>query len=160
MERLAGTSGSLKKMSFRVTRKVEIAAWAGQAEDDLVDLRRAGPFKGQGKLLECAEAGLLQAWQTGDADEIKAAMTEFRTKYMGDLLKHATVSQAEKADYRQWLKHFAKWLYSTDHITLEYGIEYDGVDIRKLSSGTLQNIEVLRVAKRRSFGADRDCHAR
>jgi len=136
MERLAGTSGSLEKMSFRVTRKVEIAAWAGQAEDNLVDLRRAGPFKGQGKLLEYAEEVLLQAWRTGNAEATKTAMTEFRTKYMGDLLKHATVSRAEKADYRQWLKHFAKWLYSTDHITLEYGIEYDGVDIRKLSPGT------------------------
>ena len=27
-------------------------------------------------------------------------------------------------------------LYSTDHISIEYGIRYDGVDIRKLSPGT------------------------
>src|SRR3546814_11266329 len=31
---------------------------------------------------------------------------------------------------------FRSWLFSTDHIEIRYGIEYDGVDIRKLSPGT------------------------
>src|SRR4051812_14917777 len=29
-----------------------------------------------------------------------------------------------------------QWLYSTDHIDIRYGIDYDGIDIRKLSPGT------------------------
>ena len=28
------------------------------------------------------------------------------------------------------------WLYSTDHIAIRYSVDYDGVDIRKLSPGT------------------------
>lgn len=28
------------------------------------------------------------------------------------------------------------WLYSTDHITVSYGLQYDGVDIEQLSPGT------------------------
>lgn len=136
MDRLAGTSGSLKKMSFRVSRNVDISAWASQAEEHLLDLRLQGPFRGQGTLLERAEQILLEAWKTGDSSAVKSAMETFRSTYMADLLQHAPVSKSEKTEYRDWLKKFAKWLYSTDHITLEYGIEYDGVDIRKLSPGT------------------------
>ena len=39
-------------------------------------------------------------------------------------------------EYRTWTKRFAKWLYSTEHIHVRYRIDYDGVDIRKLSPGT------------------------
>lgn len=136
MDRLADTTGSLQKMSFRVSRKVDISAWAARAEENLLDLRRLGPFKGQGTLLEKAESALLEAWQSGDATAVKTAMEGFCSTYLSDLLQHATVSKSEKASYRDWLKQFAKWLYSTDHITLEYGIEYDCVNIRKLSPGT------------------------
>ena len=31
---------------------------------------------------------------------------------------------------------FAKWLFSTDHIQIEYSIDYEGTDISKLSPGT------------------------
>lgn len=136
MDRLAGTSGSLQKMSFRVSRNVDISAWASEAEEHLLDLRLQGPFRGQGTLLERAEGILREAWKNGDASAVKSAMETFRSTYMADLLQHAPVSKSEKQEYRDWLKKFAKWLYSTDHITLEYGIEYDGVDIRKLSPGT------------------------
>ena len=34
------------------------------------------------------------------------------------------------------MKRFAQWLFSTDHIAIRYGIDYEGVDIRKLSPGT------------------------
>ncbi len=34
------------------------------------------------------------------------------------------------------LKRFAQWLYGTSHISIRYSIDYDGVDIRKLSPGT------------------------
>lgn len=40
------------------------------------------------------------------------------------------------AGYRSWLKQFAQWLYSTSHIQVRYSIDYDGVDISKLSPGT------------------------
>jgi hypothetical protein len=42
----------------------------------------------------------------------------------------------QKQEFRAWLKQFAQWLFSTDHITVRYEISYDGVDIRKLSPGT------------------------
>lgn len=44
--------------------------------------------------------------------------------------------QKADADFRAWAKGFAQWLYSTDHIAIQYSVDYDGVDIRNLSPGT------------------------
>ena len=44
--------------------------------------------------------------------------------------------KADKKNFHAWAMRFAKWLYSTDHIQINYGIDYDEVDIRKLSPGT------------------------
>ena len=37
---------------------------------------------------------------------------------------------------RTWYKAVTAWLYSTGHIKLRYGIEYDGIAIERLSPGT------------------------
>lgn len=134
--RLAGAGGALSKLAFSVTRTADAAAWAQRGEDELVDLRRQGPFKGKGTLQQIAEQDLKPAWEAGDRGAISAAMTGFRKTYVGDLLEHARVSKADQAEYRAWLKRFAQWLYSTDHITIRYSVDYDGIDIRKLSPGT------------------------
>ena len=46
------------------------------------------------------------------------------------------MAHSEQREFRAWLKRFAHWLFSTDHIGIQYGIEYDGLDIQKLSPGT------------------------
>lgn len=63
-------------------------------------------------------------------------MVEFRRRYQADLLSHSPMAHSEQVEFRGWLKRFAQWLFNTDHIDIQYGIEYDGVDIRKLSPGT------------------------
>jgi energy-coupling factor transporter ATP-binding protein EcfA2 len=63
-------------------------------------------------------------------------MAEFRRLYQKDLLDHSPVAHTDQAEFRAWSKRFAQWLFSTDHIAIRYGIDYDGVDIRKLSPGT------------------------
>jgi energy-coupling factor transporter ATP-binding protein EcfA2 len=63
-------------------------------------------------------------------------MAEFRNRYQDELLDHATVSKTNPVDLRARSKRFAQWLYSTDHIEIRYGIDYDGIEIRKLSPGT------------------------
>ena len=136
MKRLSSATETLQKLAFAVFRTADVRAWANAAETDLVDLRRQGPFRGKGSLSELADATLKEAWETGNPEIVGDAMTQFRTEYQNDLLDHATVSQTDAARHRQWLKRFAHWLYSTDHIALNYGINFDGVDIRKLSPGT------------------------
>ena len=63
-------------------------------------------------------------------------MSKFREDHDTALMDGAPVPKAEEANYREWSKRFAKWLYSTDHISINYGIHYEGVDIQNLSPGT------------------------
>ncbi len=136
MARLAASSGTLKKLSFSVARIANVEQWASEAEDGLIDLRKAGSFRGKGTLLQKANEVLKGAWETGDSAAVRAAMAEFRRIYQKDLLDHSPVAHTDQLEFRAWSKRFAQWLFSTDHISIRYGIHYDGVDIRKLSPGT------------------------
>jgi len=132
--RLETAGGTLARLSFTVTRVADVAAWAKRGEA-LFDLR-GGPFKGIGSLEKEARMMLLSAWTTGDAASVSQAMTDFRTKRQDALLEKAPYERTDQINYRPWARSFAQWLYSTDHIAIEYGINYDGIDIRKLSPGT------------------------
>jgi hypothetical protein len=136
LTRLQKSSGTLRKLSFTVTRVVDADAWGVVAEEKLIDRRKSGPFSGRGTLVGLANTELKPAWEKGDGLQVQAAMTTFVTKYWKDFLIHAPYATTEKAEYRSWLQQFAHWLYSTDHISVRYEIEYDRLDIRKLSPGT------------------------
>lgn len=133
--RLGAATGATAKLTLSVVRKIDLAAWASQGEG-LLDLRKATPFQGRGKLRRLAEEMLEPAWRAGDAVAVGKAMTEFQSAHVKDLPAVSAIPPTEQANYRDWLQRFAKWLYSTDHISLQYSIDYDGVDIRKLSPGT------------------------
>ncbi len=136
MARLASSSGTLRKLSFSVSRVVDADTWGDFAEDKLIDCRRAGPFYGRGSLMKVANSELKPAWEVGSAVEVQAAMARFITKYSKDILAHAPYVPTQKQEFRAWSRQFAHWLFSTDHISVRYEIAYDGVDIRKLSPGT------------------------
>lgn len=127
--------GTLQKLSFNVLRTADVARWA-EAGEELLDLRRQGPFRGEGKLAAAAVQALKPAWETGSADDVVEAMKRFRETYQKDLFAHAPVPRSDAIEFRAWLKRFARWLYATDHIAVRYSVDYDGIDIRKLSPGT------------------------
>jgi len=135
MARLTESAGTLKKLSFSVARHVDIDQWANEAEEELLDLRK-GDFRGRGTLAQKAREVLKAAWETGDSAAVVRAMAEFRRLHQKALLEHSPVAQTDQAAFRNWSKRFAQWLYSIDHIGINYGIQYDGVDISKLSPGT------------------------
>jgi hypothetical protein len=135
MARLKQAGGTLKNLCFSVTREADVGRWAAAGEE-LLDLRRQGPFKGRGTLRQIAEVALKPAWEDGDAYDVNAAMVSFRTDHQDALLEHSPVPRSDQADYREWSKRFAKWLFSTEHIRIQYSVDYDGIDIRKLSPGT------------------------
>ena len=136
MARLAAATGTLEKLSFSVARVADVEKWADQAEEKLIDLRKGGAFRGKGTLLQKANKVLKSPWETGKSADVVAAMAQFRRRYQKDLLDHSPMAHSEQVEFRAWLKRFAQWLFSTDHISIQYGVEYDGVDIRKLSPGT------------------------
>ena len=136
MARLAEGTETLKKLSFSVARVADVEQWAEKAEEGLIDLRKRGAFRGAGTLLQKTNEVLKTAWEIGTSADVVTAMAEFRRLYQTDLLNHSPMAHSEQAEFRGWLKRFAQWLFNTDHIDIQYGIEYDGVDIRMLSPGT------------------------
>lgn len=127
--------GALGKLTFSVRRVVDIDGWAQRGEE-LLDLRKAGPFRGKGALLEAAKKLLLHPWQSGDADDVATAMATFRDEHAKDLIAHAPVAREEVDEFRAWLQKMTDWLHSTDHVQVAYGVGYEGVEIERLSPGT------------------------
>lgn len=142
VEQLECYEGTLRSLSFTVKRVAEVEKWAKFAEVSLFD-RRGGPFKGKGTLTDIAEEKLKSSWETGTKEDVSAAMTAFRDTYEKELLERAPYQDSKSQEYREWARRFAKWLYGTSHIKIEYGILYNGVDIRKLSPGTRGIVLVL-----------------
>lgn len=136
MQRLESSSGTLKKLSFSVRRIADVAAWGTIAEERLLDRRISGPFQGRGSFIDLAEVTFKSVWETGSANDVQEAMSNFTNEYMTRILGHAPYPRSQDVEFREWLKSFAQWLFSTDHIHVRYEISYDGVDIRKLSPGT------------------------
>lgn len=136
MARLTSATGTLRKLSFSVSRVVDLEAWGSEAEEHLIDRRKAGPFQGRGALTSVAGSVLKPAWQSGQAADVQQAMTDFIAKYTRALLDHAPYVPTQQLEFRAWSKRFAHWLFGTEHIAVRYEIAYDGVDIRKLSPGT------------------------
>nr|WP_229506324.1 AAA family ATPase [Massilia sp. BJB1822] len=136
MVRLAAMSGTLKKLSFRVSRTVDVTTWSSIGESNLIDCRKAGDFFGRGSLEKLAKEKLLPAWEHGTAQEVQVSMSAFIANHAKALRAHAPYAPAEQEAYREWSKQFAHWIFSTDHLSVRYEILYDGIDIRKLSPGT------------------------
>nr|WP_217483108.1 AAA family ATPase [Burkholderia lata] len=130
-ERIAQSAGSLSKLSFSVRRTIDLAEWAAKGES-LLDLRKTGPFRGRGELLTRAKEKLLEPWSTGDAATAAAALFEFVKTNEAGLRMHIPDGQG----FRDWAREVSDWLYSTEHISVGYGLQYDGVDIEQLSPGT------------------------
>jgi hypothetical protein len=131
---MSGDSAALAGLEFTVQRRIDLNAWvtAGEA---LLDLRKGERFRGHGALFKHAEQHLLQAWTSGAAQHVAAAMDAFRAEFQRDLLDAmpASISIEQR---NEWIQSVAAWLYATSHIAIQYGIEYDGVAIEQLSPGT------------------------
>jgi ABC-type lipoprotein export system ATPase subunit len=131
---LGDAAGALSKLDFVVQRLVNLDAWV-KAGENLLDLRKETKFRGHGALRTEAESHLLQAWRFGTAEDVGAAMDAFRVKFQPDLVK-AMPGSVSPDGRPVWLQSVGAWLYDTSHISIEYGIQYDGVAIEQLSPGT------------------------
>lgn len=124
-QQLAGEGANEKRLEFYVRRHVDVSAWVARGEG-LLDLRKAGTFRGHGTLEQQASE-LMPAWREGGAAEVAAAMQCFIDASIKDLVQ----ARLPEVSYQD----LGRWLFSTDHVSLEYGIKYDGVDLSRLSPG-------------------------
>ncbi|MBN3790101.1 TrlF family AAA-like ATPase [Burkholderia sp. Ac-20353] len=129
-QRIAADTGSMARLAFTVKRNVDIEGWS-EAGEGLLDLR-TGPFRGRGQVLLAAKGTLMSAWQTGSSDEAATALLEFVKANEENLRAH----QPDNLEFREWARRISDWLYSTEHITVGYSLQYDEVEIEQLSPGT------------------------
>lgn len=132
---LASQTGSLRKLTFKVRRIADTAKWAAVGEE-LVDTRTQGDFRGRGSLLAIANDKLKNVWETGTSAQVAQALADFKAAYDVKIDNQANVDKRDKAAYNEWGAKVTNWLYNTDHISIEYSIQYDGVDLQQLSPGT------------------------
>ena len=116
----------LAKLTFSVERVVDHERWAAAGEE-LFDLRRP-PLAGRGTLAAKARETLLGAWTGGSADEVASAMRAFYDEIVRPAYAHLALGVSAR--------DVGNWFYATDHISVRYGIEYEGVPIGRLSPGT------------------------
>lgn len=134
---LDGFGPTVARLSLSVRRKANLDAWVAHAEKHLIDLRKSGPFRGTGGLRPIAEAALLPAWETGDAAAAAAAIQAFSHEHSSALRDHAPSEIREGDDsYRDWEREVSKWLYGVSHIAVSYNLEYDGLNVERLSPGS------------------------
>lgn len=133
--RLVGEEGALAKLAFEVRRTADIERWAKEGET-LIDTRKAGAFRGNGKLAELATAQLKTIWETGTPEAIAAAMSRFLETYRDDFRLQSIQDPADREAYRRWASDLSRWFYSVDHINIAYGVQYDQTEIDQLSPGT------------------------
>jgi hypothetical protein len=126
---------SVAKLRLSVRRRVDVDSWAAEGES-LLDLRTTGAFHGAGEMARIARETLMEAWETGDGRQAAQAIQRFSLQYSDSLRAQSRVPRNDEKAYREWEQRVARWLYSVDHMRLVYSLEYEGLDVQRLSPGT------------------------
>lgn len=126
---------SVAKLNLSVRRRVNLDAWVQQGEA-LIDLRTVGDFKGAGQMRKLVEDALLQVWESGNGAAAAKAIQKFSVDHSDSLRAQSNAPRGDERAYREWERKVSRWLYSVDHIEVTYSLEYDGLDVARLSPGT------------------------
>ncbi len=128
---LEQAQGALGKLQFVIQRHVDLEGWCAKGEQFL-DLRKEGPFRGKGTLQSEVRNALEAVWLSGTPIDVATAIDAFMSLHADKIRTH----RLDSMEPSEWNRHISEWLHSTDHITVEYGLQYGGVDIEHLSPGT------------------------
>lgn len=120
-----------KQLEFSIRWIVDVESWIKRGMD-LFDQRRSIPYGSMEGVTKAAQDILVPAWVSGDSTEVGLALDkfidEFRKEEYGSPRKYLR-SDATFVDLLQWI-------YGVEHVSLIYGLKYNGVDLEKLSPGT------------------------
>jgi energy-coupling factor transporter ATP-binding protein EcfA2 len=116
-----------RSLALVVRRRADIDAWVAQGEK-LFDMRKRHEVTEPGAIYRLATDHLVRVWE-GDADPV-AALAAVQAA-LGDVprLQECFLTGVT-------LEDMAAWLFSTDHVRVDYAVTYDGVEIDQLSPGT------------------------
>lgn len=125
----ASTNEQEQALGFSIRWHADIDSWL-QAGASLMDQRKRIPYGSSDGMEQVAKKLLIPAWTSGKAEAVVSALDQFLSVF-GD---------AEAA--RQYLRStitytdLLLWAYSTEYVSLSYGLKYRGVDLENLSPGT------------------------
>lgn len=117
-----------KELSFSIRWAVDLSSWLERGTA-LFDQRRAIPYGTFAELSEAARKILVPAWTSSNPERIRAEfdkyLEEFRNPAWRSFLRNGIT-----------VRDVLAWLFEVDHISLEYGLRFNGADLENLSPGT------------------------
>jgi hypothetical protein len=120
-----------KDLEFAIRWEVDLKSWLARG-GALFDQRKTIPFGTMEELGKAACRILLPAWTSGDSEAIRSAMQSFISEFRKEPIKNPREYLRTDAT----LNDLLQWLYEVEHVHLNYGLKYKGVDLDKLSPGT------------------------
>jgi energy-coupling factor transporter ATP-binding protein EcfA2 len=127
-ERSASTQE--QDLEFSIRWEADIDKWL-QRGSALFDQRKTLPYGTFQALTKAARDILMPAWTSGDPEKIRPAHEVFSAEFRK---RDPRPREYLRTDANH--KDLIEWLYEVDHIQLNYGLKYNGVDLAKLSPGT------------------------
>ena len=124
----AAGSGQAQELEFSIRWEVNLDEWLERGSP-LFDQRKANPFGNMQELAAAARQILVPGWTHGDPEVVKAAFVEFTDRFLSMHPRDYMRSEVTVQDVLEWL-------YEVDHVRLNYGLKFNGVELEKLSPGT------------------------
>jgi len=117
-----------QELEFAIHWDADVEAWLQQGVA-LFDQRRTLPYGTFAGIGNAARTFLVPAWTSGDPTTIRPALESFLSEFKKipakDYLRVETTRE-----------QLLVWLYDVGHVSLRYGLKYNGADLEKLSPGT------------------------
>lgn len=96
----------------------------------LFDQRKTIPYGTMERMAAAARQILAPAWMSGDPEQIGQALEQF----LGEINRSPIPRDYMRSGVK--ILDILQWLYEVDHIHLNYGLKYNGVELEKLSPGS------------------------
>lgn len=126
----ASTSPPEQELEFSIRWEADLKAWLERGSV-LFDQRKTLPYGTFADLAAAAQKTLVPAWVSGDADVVRPALEAFLAEF-----RKKDLPPREYLRSGVTVEQLLLWLYDLHHITLQYGLKYNGVELEKLSPGT------------------------
>ncbi len=132
-ERLHSQSASEheQELEFSIRWVADLENWLGRGSV-LFDQRKTIPYGTMQSLEKAVDRILAPAWTSGDPARIGPAMKEFLEEFAKPENLPADKYLRSGVTYMD----VSQWLYDLRHISLSYGLKYNGIELANLSPGT------------------------
>jgi hypothetical protein len=120
-----------KDLEFSIRWEADMKTWLARGSA-LFDQRKTIPYGTMQDLSQSAQSILEPAWTSGNPEAVRPAMELFLAEFRKSTFKNPSAYLRSDVTYVDLLQ----WLYEVEHVRLNYGLKYKGVELEKLSPGT------------------------